>query len=55
MKDCTTDMERLQKLYLLKVQQLGQAMNRSSRYRCQVLQAEAEAICDELKVMSVLK
>jgi len=55
MKECNVEVKKLQKLYLLKVQQLGQAMNHSSRYRCQVLQAEAEAICDELKVLSQIK
>ncbi len=52
MKGCNVDVKKLQKLYLLKVPHLGQAMNTSSRFRCQVLQAEAEAICDELKVLS---
>ena len=55
MNNCNVEVKKLQKLYLLKVQQLGQAMNHSSRYRCQVLQAEAEAICDELKVLSQIK
>ncbi len=52
MKDGNIELERMQKLYLLKVKQLGKALNRSSRYRCQVLQAEAEAICDELKELT---
>ncbi|WP_250654846.1 hypothetical protein [Alkalimarinus coralli] len=49
MKDSNAEFQRLQKLYLLKVRQLGRALTGSNRYRCQVLEAEAEAICDELK------
>lgn len=40
---------KLQALYSLKLNQLEKALSDGNRFRCQVLQAEADAISQELK------
>ncbi|MBU6954195.1 hypothetical protein [Hahella sp. HN01] len=41
--------KRLERLYSSKMEQLNRAMTAGNKLRCLVLQAEADAICQELK------
>lgn len=46
---------KLQQLYSFKVQQVERALAGANKFRIQVLQAEADAICQELKQLGLLK
>jgi hypothetical protein len=45
----------LEHLYSSKIKQLNRAISIGNKFRCLVLQAEADAICQELKQFSGLK
>ncbi len=47
--------KRLERLYSSKIKQLNRAILSGNKLLCLVLQAEAEAICQELKHLSPLK
>ncbi|OZG75268.1 hypothetical protein BTA51_02475 [Hahella sp. CCB-MM4] len=47
--------KRLERLYSNKMLQLNRALNSGNKLRCLVLQAEADAICQELKQIAMAK
>ncbi len=47
--------KRLERLYSNKMLQLSRALNSGNKLRCLVLQAEADAICQELKQIAMAK
>ena len=49
------DNKLLERLYSSKMKQLNKALSAGNKLRCLVLQAEADAICQELKQFGVLK
>ena len=49
------DNKLLEHLYSSKIKQLKRAVSAGNKLRCLVLQAEADAICQELKQFGVLK
>ena len=47
--------KRLERLYSNKMTQLSRALDSGNKLRCLVLQAEADAICQELKQLALGK